>query len=81
MQSTDPGEVTILLQQVSEGDSHAADRLIPLVLDELRQLARLQLRQRSPITPCSRPPWSTKRLSGWSEIRHGIGKAARTSSV
>lgn len=34
----------MLLQQISHGDSHAVDRLIPLVLQELRTLARLQLR-------------------------------------
>ncbi len=45
MQSAGLGEVTILLRQVSQGDDHAADKLIPLVLDELRRLARLQLRR------------------------------------
>jgi RNA polymerase sigma-70 factor (ECF subfamily) len=45
LQSADPGEVTILLQQVSKGDCHAADKLIPLVLDELRRLARMQLQR------------------------------------
>lgn len=44
MQAADPGEVTVLLQQIGNGDSHAVDRLIPLVLRELRTLARLQLR-------------------------------------
>src|SRR4029078_5381203 len=33
------GEVTILLGQLSSGDSDAANRLIPLVFHELRQLA------------------------------------------
>ena len=46
MQPADhPGEVTVLLQQVAHGDTRAADRLIPLVLDELRRLARLQLKR------------------------------------
>ena len=45
MQSADPGEVTVLLQQIGNGDSHAVDRLIPLVLHELRKLARSQLRK------------------------------------
>src|SRR5215469_8998547 len=40
-----PGEITVLLQQVAHGDTRAADRLIPLVLDELRRLARLQLKR------------------------------------
>jgi RNA polymerase sigma factor (TIGR02999 family) len=38
------GEVTSLLHQIRSGDSGAADKLIPLVVDELRRLARLQLR-------------------------------------
>src|SRR5262245_62979710 len=46
MQPADhPGEITVLLQQVAHGDTRAADRLIPLVLDELRRLARLQLKR------------------------------------
>ena len=35
--------MTLLLQQISHGDRNAVDRLIPLVLHELRTLARLQL--------------------------------------
>ena len=46
MQERPIGEVTVLLQQMRSGDSGAADKLIPLVVDELRRLARLQLRQR-----------------------------------
>lgn len=42
------GEVTALLQQIRAGDSNAADRLIPLVLKELRALARAQLRSERP---------------------------------
>lgn len=38
------GEVTVLLRQIRAGDSGAADKLIPLVIEELRRLARLQLR-------------------------------------
>lgn len=48
MQDGYSGEVTILLQQIRAGDSQAADRLIPLVVDELRKLARLQLRNERP---------------------------------
>lgn len=42
------GEVTVLLQQIRSGDSQAADQLVPLVVDELRRLARLQLRNERP---------------------------------
>lgn len=37
------GDVTQLLQAVSEGDSRALDRLVPLVYEELRSLANRQL--------------------------------------
>src|ERR1700749_4203081 len=48
MQEDPRGEVTILLRQMRSGDSGAADKLIPLVVDELRRLARLQLRDERP---------------------------------
>ena len=48
MQPAHPGEVTVLLQQIGHGDAHAAERLIPLVLHELRTLAKLQLRNERP---------------------------------
>jgi RNA polymerase sigma-70 factor, ECF subfamily len=38
------GEVTVLLQQIRAGDSDASNKLIPLVIEELRSLARAQLR-------------------------------------
>jgi RNA polymerase sigma-70 factor, ECF subfamily len=42
------GEVTLLLQRMSGGDSSAAGRLVPLVLDELRRLARHYLNGERP---------------------------------
>lgn len=39
-----PADITILLNQVAEGDRAATDALIPLVYDELRQLAEAHLR-------------------------------------
>ena len=48
MQPAEPGEVTVLLEQMCHGDSHAIDKLLPLVLHELRTLARLQLRNERP---------------------------------
>src|SRR5690349_13580696 len=48
MESRTSGEVTVLLQQIKSGDSSATDKLIPLVLQELRSLARLQLRSERP---------------------------------
>jgi len=84
LQSADPGEVTILLQQVSHGDSHAADKLIPFVLDELRRLARLQLqREKSDHTlqPTALVNEAYIRLVGdqardWQSRAHFIGVSA-----
>lgn len=44
----DPAEVTLILQNAVSGDSRAADRLLPLIYDELRELAQRQLRRESP---------------------------------
>ena len=48
MEARAAGEVTVLLHQIRAGDANAADKLIPLVIDELRVLARLQLRNERP---------------------------------
>lgn len=42
---SDPGEVTGLLRAYREGDRSAFDRLVPLVYDDLRRVARRQLRR------------------------------------
>jgi RNA polymerase sigma factor (TIGR02999 family) len=39
------GEITLLLKAYREGDREAFDRLVPLVYDELRRMARRQLRR------------------------------------
>jgi RNA polymerase sigma factor (TIGR02999 family) len=44
---TDPGTVTRLLAAWRGGDSNAIDRLIPLVYEDLRAMARRQLRARA----------------------------------
>lgn len=41
---TQAGQVTLLLQRVCDGEKDAADRLLPLVYDELRARARYALR-------------------------------------
>ena len=38
-------EVTSILSAVEQGDPHAAERLLPLVYDELRRLAAQRLAQ------------------------------------
>ena len=44
----DDGAVTALLNQLGEGNSAAADRLIPIVFRELRSLAELYIRREGP---------------------------------
>ena len=41
-------EVTRVLSAIQEGDPHAAEQLLPLVYDELRQLAAKKLAQEKP---------------------------------
>ena len=41
-------EVTRILSAVEQGDQHAAERLLPLVYDELRKLAALKMAQEKP---------------------------------
>jgi RNA polymerase sigma factor (TIGR02999 family) len=44
----DAQTVTLLLRELARGDKAALDRLIPLVYDELRRIARGQLRRERP---------------------------------
>ncbi|MGI8555932.1 MAG: sigma-70 family RNA polymerase sigma factor [Pyrinomonadaceae bacterium] len=37
-------EVTVLLKEINDGDRNASDKLLPLIYDELRKLARAYLR-------------------------------------
>ena len=81
MQGAPSGEVTVLLQQMRSGDSEAADKLIPLVVDELRRLARLQLRNERPghtLQPTALVNEAYLRLVGdqardWQNRAHFIG--------
>jgi RNA polymerase sigma factor (TIGR02999 family) len=41
-------DVTRILQAIDQGDSHAADQLLPLVYDELRKLASAKLAKENP---------------------------------
>ena len=43
---TDPGDITRLLVAYGDGEPEALDQLLPLVYDELRGAARIQLRRR-----------------------------------
>src|SRR5438105_8087966 len=41
-------EITRILSAIDQGDAHAAERLLPLVYDELRRLAASRLAQEAP---------------------------------
>ncbi len=41
-------DVTRILSTIEQGDSHAADQLLPLIYDELRKLAASKLAQEKP---------------------------------
>jgi RNA polymerase sigma factor (TIGR02999 family) len=41
-------DVTAIISQIEEGDPHAAEKLLPLVYDELRRLAAQKLAQEKP---------------------------------
>jgi RNA polymerase sigma factor (TIGR02999 family) len=41
-------EITRILSAIEQGDSHAADQLLPLVYDELRKLAAQKIAQEKP---------------------------------
>ena len=58
-------EVTGLLLSWREGDAAALDRLIPLVYDELRRVARGHLRRSLPDTPSRRRLSSTRSSCGF----------------
>jgi RNA polymerase sigma-70 factor, ECF subfamily len=81
MQGEAGGDVTVLLHQIRAGDSTAMDRLIPLVIDELRRLARMQLRNESPghtLQPTALVNEAYLRLVGdqardWQNRAHFIG--------
>lgn len=41
-------DVTLILREVSQGERHAAEKLLPLVYDELRRLAAARMAHESP---------------------------------
>jgi RNA polymerase sigma-70 factor, ECF subfamily len=75
------GEVTVLLQRFRAGDSSAEDKLIPLIVKELRSLARKELRSERPghtLQPTALVNEAYLRLVGdqardWQSRAHFIG--------
>jgi RNA polymerase sigma factor (TIGR02999 family) len=43
-----PGDVTVILQRIERGEEQAADRLLPLVYEQLRHLAAARMARESP---------------------------------
>lgn len=84
MESGAAGEVTILLNQISSGSSEAANQLIPLVLHELRRLARHYMKTERPghtLQPTALVNEAYLRLVGdqardWRNRAHFIGVSA-----
>jgi RNA polymerase sigma factor (TIGR02999 family) len=77
-------DVTAILRAAQDGDPQAADRLLPLVYDELRQLARSRMAKQSPQTlqPTALVHEAYLRLLGkadlaWEGRRHFFFAAAR----
>ena len=48
MARREPGEITVLLGAISAGDAASADRLLPLVYEELRKLAAARMARERP---------------------------------
>jgi RNA polymerase sigma factor (TIGR02999 family) len=80
-----PGEVTLLLFEVKMGHRDAEERLIPLVYNELKRIARMKLRHESPdisLQPTSLVHEAYLRLThmdkiDWQSRSHFYGIAAR----
>ncbi|HTW77910.1 MAG TPA: ECF-type sigma factor [Terracidiphilus sp.] len=79
----DPGEVTLLLRAMHDGDPGAADRLLPLIYTELHRVARAHMRRERPdhtLQPTALIHEAYLRLVGedveWNSRAHFIGVAA-----
>jgi RNA polymerase sigma factor (TIGR02999 family) len=80
-----PSPITLTLKAVSEGDALAAERLLPLVYDELRRVARLRMAAESPgitLQPTALVHEAYLRVmkggdAGWDSRRHFFGAAAQ----
>ena len=89
-----PSPITLILRAASEGASHAADQLLPLVYDELRKVAHAKMANEAPgitLQPTALVHEAYLRVmdkdageSGWDSRRHFFGRrggfVARASS-
>jgi len=78
-------DVTQILRQIETGDPSAAEQLLPLVYDELRNLAAIRLAQEEPgqtlqATALVHEAWlrlvDVDYVQNWSSRRHFFGAAA-----
>jgi RNA polymerase sigma factor (TIGR02999 family) len=77
-------DLTLILQQMERGDSQAADRLLPMVYDELRQIAAAKMARESSgqtLQPTALVHEAWLRLGGdeqptWQNRAHFFGAAA-----
>jgi len=81
--ATSDGEVTLLLKAMKDGDSSAADKLLPLVYDELHRLAKsymMRERRDHTLQPTALINEAYLRLAGdnvdWQSHQHFIAVAA-----
>ncbi|HEX5398215.1 MAG TPA: ECF-type sigma factor [Verrucomicrobiae bacterium] len=77
-------EVTVILEAIEQGDRHAAEKLLPLVYDELRRLAAFKMAGEADgqtLQPTALVHEAWIRLAGstrqqWQNRRHFVGAAA-----
>jgi RNA polymerase sigma factor (TIGR02999 family) len=78
-------DVTLILSQIEQGDPQAAEKLLPLVYDELRKLATFKLSQEKPgqtlqATALVHEAYvrlvDGERAQGWNSRGHFFGAAA-----
>lgn len=78
------GDITLILQRIEDGDSQAAEQLLPLVYEELRQLAAAKLAREAPgqtLQPTALVHEAWLRLGGdaqpaWANRAHFFAAAA-----
>ena len=63
-------DVTRVLSQIEDGDANAAERLLPLVYDELRKLAAQKMAQEAPSVFQQEPISASETSSSDQVIRH-----------
>jgi len=79
MSGPGPENVTRILSAIGDGDEHAAERLLPLVYDELRRLARYRVAGEPAGRGFRRRRWSMRPICAWLEMPAPNGRIAAIS--